>query len=84
MEKLIELRSAIAGYTSGNAVFCGVDVTLNLGDFIGLIGPNGSGKSTLIRCIAGAMKLWERCYTERKLLKPSLAAMSRSLLVCPR
>ena len=59
MEKLIELRGATAGYTKGNAVFCAVDVTLNSGDFVGLIGPNGSGKSTLIRCIAGAMKLWE-------------------------
>ena len=59
MEKLIELRCATTGYSRGNAVFCGVDVSLHAGDFVGLIGPNGSGKSTLIRCIAGAMKLWE-------------------------
>lgn len=59
MEKLIELRSATAGYSRDNAIFCGVDVSLHAGDFVGLIGPNGSGKSTLIRCIAGAMKLWD-------------------------
>ena len=45
MEKLIELRSATAGYSRDNAVFCGVDVSLHAGDFVGLIGPNGSGKA---------------------------------------
>ena len=59
MVRLIELSGATAGYSKSNAVFCGVNVALNAGDFVGLIGPNGSGKSTLIRCMAGAMKLWE-------------------------
>ena len=53
MEKLIELRSATAGYSRDNAIFCGVDVSLHAGDFVGLIGPNGSGKSTLLGLIAG-------------------------------
>jgi lipopolysaccharide transport system ATP-binding protein len=31
----------------------GIDVTINDGDYVGLIGSNGAGKSTLLKCIAG-------------------------------
>lgn len=32
---------------------CGIDLTADAGQLIGLIGPNGSGKSTLLHCLAG-------------------------------
>lgn len=34
-----------------------VNLTINRGDFLGLIGPNGSGKSTLIKLILQLLKL---------------------------
>lgn len=35
----------------------GVDVTIDVGESVGLLGPNGSGKSTLLRCIAGVQPM---------------------------
>jgi branched-chain amino acid transport system ATP-binding protein len=31
----------------------GVDITLRVGERLGLIGPNGSGKSTFVNCVSG-------------------------------
>ncbi len=33
-----------------------VSVSLESGDFVGILGPNGSGKTTLLRLLAGALK----------------------------
>lgn len=35
------------------AALRGVDLSINQGDFIGIVGPSGSGKSTLLRMISG-------------------------------
>jgi branched-chain amino acid transport system ATP-binding protein len=32
-----------------------IDLTVNVGERLGLIGPNGSGKSTLVNCLCGAL-----------------------------
>jgi ATP-binding cassette subfamily F protein uup len=37
----------------GRALFANVDLTLGVGDCLGLLGPNGSGKTTLIRVLTG-------------------------------
>lgn len=36
-----------------NEVLLGIDLDLEVGEWLGLIGPNGAGKSTLLRTIAG-------------------------------
>ena len=34
----------------------GISLSLDRGEFVGLLGPNGSGKSTLLRCLSGVLK----------------------------
>lgn len=33
-----------------------ISLSLDRGEFVGLLGPNGSGKSTLLRCLSGVLK----------------------------
>lgn len=49
---LLEIRGVSKVFGALRALD-GVDVTVEAGQFHGLIGPNGSGKSTLMKCIAG-------------------------------
>lgn len=41
---------------AGRAILNGIDLSLAVGERLGVIGPNGSGKSTLLRCLYG----WHR------------------------
>ena len=50
---LLEVEGARKQY-GGLMALDGIDLSVQEGQFHGLIGPNGSGKSTLLNCIAGA------------------------------
>ena len=41
---------------SGKQILNDVNLTVNSGEFIGIVGPNGSGKSTLILTILGVLQ----------------------------
>ncbi len=54
---LVEIRGLVRSYRHGflgrpRRVLHGLDLTIGVGEFVGLVGPNGSGKSTLLRVIA--------------------------------
>ena len=55
-DALIRLSSLVKTYDTGEVPFTalkGVDLTVNSGEFVGLIGKSGSGKTTLINMITG-------------------------------
>lgn len=53
------MRLTVAGVTvrlDGVTILSEVDLTVEPGEFVGLVGPNGSGKSTLLRTIYRALR----------------------------
>ena len=55
-EHLIDLRQVVKRYQSAAGVFTAlnnVDLSIDRGEFVGVIGKSGSGKSTLINMVAG-------------------------------
>jgi len=56
---LVEVRNLTKVFrrdTQEIAVFDGLDLTMEAGDFLALMGPSGSGKSTLLNLVAGLDK----------------------------
>lgn len=51
----ITLRGVGLGYR-GREVLSGIDLSLRVGEFVGLFGANGSGKTTLLRAILGLVR----------------------------
>jgi putative ABC transport system ATP-binding protein len=59
MASLISIRDLCKTYQRGKQpvpVLLGLDLEINVGDYISLMGPSGSGKSTLLNLIAGIDK----------------------------
>lgn len=58
MSDFLSLVNVRGGY-GREAVIKNMSLTVNQGDFLGIIGPNGSGKSTLLRLMSSALPLDE-------------------------
>jgi len=56
---MLDIKNVTTGYTEKNPVLKNLNVSMDEGDFIGIVGPNGSGKSTLINCITGILEPWK-------------------------
>ena len=58
MLKITNLQKTFnAGTVNAKTALCGLDLTLEDGDFVTVIGGNGAGKSTMLNAIAGVWKL---------------------------
>ena len=55
MAEVISLKDVWVKYDK-LTVLEDVNLTVNEGDFLGIIGPNGGGKSTLLKVILGLIK----------------------------
>ncbi len=56
METIINVDDVSFSYgTQTEQALCHVSLSVNKGDFIGIIGPSGAGKSTLAACLSGAV-----------------------------
>jgi ABC-type Mn2+/Zn2+ transport system ATPase subunit len=53
MPPLIEFKNARLGYGRGAVILEQVELTVERGEFLGIVGPNGSGKTTLLRTLLG-------------------------------
>ena len=51
----LKLENFYTGYKN-NIIIKNINLSLNAGEWLGVIGPNGSGKSTLIKGILGIIK----------------------------
>lgn len=53
--ELLRSQSLSVGYGK-RAVLHGIDLTIERGDFLGIMGPNGAGKTTLLKTLLGLLK----------------------------
>jgi len=56
MSALIEFQNAQLGYGWRSIILHDVNLTINRGDFLGIVGPNGSGKTTLLKTLLALLK----------------------------
>ncbi len=54
-ESVIVFEEADLGY-GRTTVLQGLNLTLNRGDFLGIVGPNGAGKTTILKCMLGILR----------------------------
>jgi phosphonate transport system ATP-binding protein len=48
---ILEVEGLHKSYDNNVPVLCGINLSVDRGEFVGIIGLSGSGKSTLLRCI---------------------------------
>ena len=56
---LLEVREVSVRYDKA-VILNGVSLSVNEGEFVGVVGPNGAGKSTLLRAISGLVRFEEK------------------------
>lgn len=60
---IVTVSDITYGYSLKSPVLEGINLTINKGQFLGLLGPSGSGKTTLLKLIIGLIKPWHGSIT---------------------
>ncbi|MBU4311771.1 MAG: energy-coupling factor ABC transporter ATP-binding protein [Candidatus Omnitrophica bacterium] len=55
MEKIIEIKNLSYSYPDGTAALDNVNLSVFMGDCVGILGPNGAGKTTLLLHLNGIL-----------------------------
>jgi putative ABC transport system ATP-binding protein len=60
MAVILEVKEAVKKYENKNSISVnalnGIDLSVEVGEFLGIMGPSGSGKTTLLNVISGIDK----------------------------
>jgi iron complex transport system ATP-binding protein len=54
---MLEINNLSFSYEKGNQVLNNISLSINPGEFVGIVGPNGCGKSTLINLLCRVLEL---------------------------
>lgn len=71
---ILEVKDLVTGYNQ-KRVLDEINLTMEKGEFIGIVGPNGSGKSTFVKAITKVLEPWSG---EINLKKKSLSRMNQA------
>ena len=85
-ESILNLESISYSYKQSGWKLDSVDLSVNAGEFIGILGPNGSGKSTLLKIAAGILEPAGGNVTlqERSIRKISRRQLAQSIGYLPQ
>lgn len=62
-DSIVTISDITYGYSLKSTVLEGINLTINKGQFLGLLGPSGSGKTTLLKLLIGLIKPWHGSIT---------------------
>ena len=77
MSKVVELKNVWKIYPGGTKALRDVSLTVEKGEFVGIMGPSGSGKSTLLHIVGGLDRPTEG---EVKVFRRKLSSMDEDQL----
>lgn len=81
----LKISNLSSGYQNRD-IIRNISLTINQGEFVGVIGPNGSGKTTLFRTITKIIARYtgRLLYREKEIMDWQVRALAREIAVVPQ